>query len=420
MSCPFSNTLDQSLESSWVEKPVFDDLPIEDILSDIVHREFELHNHEIGQYADIFKANMIYNGKLLKKLNPNLVGKLELPLLLESRIMDIIQKETNALRQYSSHTSSGDLNRISSDRKEAIQAQRSALLGLTPEMKVSLKECWNKLTVGKAGKLAEFFDSFYSMFLEKDAVGKQLFQGASMANQAQSLMKMLKFILASIDNPLNLLVPLQKLGIRHLIYGVEKSSFSSFGVALASTFEKVLGKEEVTPEMKEAWYVLTMKLGEVMMAEYPHARKGWRGTVSIRTRSSRNSQWKVRSTLLNHERLVIYRNDDYSKKVEEIYLKLIEDIDIVEEENGEEYITLSTGATTFHLKPTKDEFDKWVDDLTVRIRAHQRVNTIDDSEHSDESRKSSPVPSRVKNIHEQKIKKLKQGLQRKGKASVAQ
>lgn len=439
--CPFKRLSESvDLASSFCETTNktnhFDDLTIDEILSNIVHKEFQLTDVDIEPFAFIFKSNMIHNGRLLKKLNPSLLSRLNIPILLESAIMDLIQKETygkfygsqsgNGIRSISfingiesmSETGGGSFN-----RKETVETQKSALLGLTPEMKLRLKECWNKLTTSKSGNLAKFFDEFYKNFLETDKIGKKLFEGASMANQAQSLMKMLKFILTSIDNPLNLLTPLQKLGVRHLIYGVEKRSFSAFGVSLAKTFESVLGKDEVTPEMKEAWYVLIMKLGEVMMAEYPSARKGWKGVLYCRSRS-RGSPWKLRTTLLTHEKLIIYRGQD--KIIEEIYLNIIEDIDIVDDElnatspsdsSSQQCISISTAASIMYFKASnEEEFDKWVEELTVRIRAHQRVNINDESEASEDSRKGSPNGLRI-STQESKIKKLKQGLQKKNRHS---
>lgn len=442
--CPFKR-LSQSVdlassfsESVGIKTSSFDELTIEEILANIIHKDFQLHEVDIEPFAMTLKSNMIHNGRLLKKLNPSLVSRLNLPVLLESAIIDSIQIETygkiyplqsnNIVRGISymnGYESRNESYFGNNNRKETIETQKSALLGLTPEMKLRLKECWNKLTTSKSGNLAKFFDEFYKNFLETDKVGKKLFDGASMANQAQSLMKMLKFILTSIDNPLNLLTPLQKLGVRHLIYGVEKKSFSAFGVSLAKTFESVLGKDEVTPEMKEAWYVLIMKLGEVMMAEYPVAKKGWRGVLYCRSRS-RGTPWKLRSTLLTHDKLIIYRGQDYNKVYEEIYLNIIEDIDIVDDDtvggttstdsSSQQCISISTAVTVMYFKAAnEEEFDKWVEELTVRIRAHQRVNIMDDNpEMSDESRRGSTNGS---SLHENKIKKLKQGLQTKKKNS---
>lgn len=419
-------TLESSLNTVDHGSSVSQEILIEAILSDIIHKDFQLVETDISPFVHIFKSNMIHNSRLLKKLNTNLVSKLNLPLLLESAIIDWIQRETLTY----SNMSGGrvpmlsDSNNDRSSRNDIIATQKSALLGLTPEMKIRLKECWNKLTNSKSGNLAKFFDEFYKNFLDTDKVGKKLFEGASMANQAQSLMKMLKFILSSIDNPLNLLTPLQKLGVRHLIYGVEKKSFSAFGVSLAKTFESVLGKDEVTSEMKEAWYVLIMKLGEVMMAEYPNAKKGWKGILYCRSRS-RGSPWKLRSALLTHEKLVIFRGQDQSKIIDEIYLNIIEDIDITEDDLGSpsdsstQCISISTAASVMYFKASnEDDFDKWLEELTVRIRAHQRVNLLEDGEGSDESRKSnggSPLSGKPSTSQETKVRILKQGLQRKKK-----
>lgn len=255
--CPFiSTSKDSLLESSGssselVKKPTtnIQGQTIEEILTDVIHKDFLLTEVDVDPFVTTFKANMIHNGRLLKKLNPNLVEKLQLPLLLESAIVDIIQRDTVGY-YHGSLTRMGNIYSESfskvdqANRQEILATQQSALLGLSPEMKQQLKDCWSKLVNSKTGNLAKFFDEFYKNFLDMDKVGRKLFDGASMANQAQSLMKILKFVMSSIDNPLNLLQPLQKMGVRHLIYGVEKKSFSAFGVSLAKTFEVILGVEK--------------------------------------------------------------------------------------------------------------------------------------------------------------------------------
>lgn len=436
--CPYISESKESLDSSsssvdYTKKSSnVQNQTIEEILIDVIHKDFLLNDVDIDPFVSTFKTNMIHNGRLLKKLNPNLVEKLNLPLLLESAIVDIIQRDTvgyyhGSMNRLNSQYTENIAKMEQSNRQEILATQQSALLGLSPEMKSQLKECWSKLVNSKTGSLAKFFDEFYKNFLDMDKVGRKLFDGASMANQAQALMKILKFVMGSIDNPLNLLGPLQKMGVRHLIYGVEKKSFSAFGVSLAKTFQTILGPENVTSEMKEAWYVLIMKLGEVMMAEYDAAIKGWRGTLYCRTRS-KGSQWKLRSTLLTHEKLVITRNHDTSKVVEEIYLNLIEDIDIVDEgmnlggsgESSLYCLSISTAASVNYFKAANEaDFDKWIEELTVRIRAHQRVNLLEDSESSEDSRKSPNKQRRsIKEQSQEKaIRDLKHGLQKKRRPS---
>jgi hemoglobin-like flavoprotein len=61
------------------------------------------------------------------------------------------------------------------------------------------------------------------------------------SEQAQALMRTMGMVMQVIDNPIRLLTPLKKLGVRHLIYGVGRKNFQMFGIALSKTMEAIMG-----------------------------------------------------------------------------------------------------------------------------------------------------------------------------------
>lgn len=428
--CPFLSNLSQ-------KKP--ENVPIEEILTNIIRDELGLVDINIDTYTKIFKDNLIYTSDHLFRLKPSLIEKLRLPLLVESELTKLVELHTsenpsprihsttgsNSGSKGSPSTSSeGDTNitptqayllnrKISPSRQEIVVKQKSALLGLDSDTRKTILNSWNQLITSKDGSLSRFFDEFYKTFLARDRVGKVLFGDRSMVSQAQALMKMMKFIMGSINEPLSLMEPLQRLGISHLIYGVEKKNYHSFAISLAKTFETVLG-DSVTPEMKEGWYTLAMRLGDVMLAEYEGCRNGWKQFLYYR--KSKNTAWKLRATLLTHEKLIIYRSTDYTKVLEEIFLHAVEDLDIIEEGNigdgtrpNAYAFTMNTGVYNYVLcSPDEESYDKWIDELTIRIRAHYRVGiqAVD----SDEEK---PTDGK-KDKRGKKVKKMKKKLKEKG------
>jgi hemoglobin-like flavoprotein len=199
-----------------------------------------------------------------------------------------------------------------------------------------------------------------------DKVGRQLFQGVSMVRQAQALMKMMSFVMGAIDNPTRLVIPLKKSGCRHLIYGVERKNFQSFGIALAKTFEQVLGPEHATPAVKESWFVLIQTLGEIMMQDYEDIRNGYTGRIYKKD----GSKWRMYPTLLTHEKLVLYKDDARERVKEEIDLHLLDGMELETDDlpGRTQKVTphcfsLTTSGTikSYFCTDTEDELLQWTE-----------------------------------------------------------
>jgi hypothetical protein len=225
-----------------------------------------------------------------------------------------------------------------------------------------------------------------------------------MRNQANNLMRTMLFLVQAIDNPIRLIIPLKRLGVRHLIYGVERRSFQLFGIAVAKAMDACLGEENVTVEIKEAWYVLIQALGELMVEDYDDIRSGYSGSL---WRKESGGKWRRYFTNLTHEKLALFSDDEHTKLKEEYYLSLVDDIDVrgpltdrcgsfshflplqAEVDDLPKGVTKQTpycfmiklaGAhSVYFCCETDTELLSWAEDLTLRIRAHQRVARSDDN-----------------------------------------
>ncbi|MBD2858143.1 hemin receptor [Spongiibacter sp. KMU-158] len=131
---------------------------------------------------------------------------------------------------------------------------------MTPEQKELVQSSFDKVEP-IADVAAEIF---YARLFELDPSLKPLFSG-DMAEQGKKLMTMLGTAVRALDN-LEALVPVvQRLGERHVSYGVEAAHYATVGQALLDTLAKGLG-DDFTPEVKEAWGVVYGVLSSTMIA----------------------------------------------------------------------------------------------------------------------------------------------------------
>lgn len=255
-------------------------------------------------------------------------------------------------------------------------------------------------------KLADFFflSECYKQLFALDKTAKALFEGAPMRSQASNLMRTMMFLVQAIDNPIRLIIPLKRLGVRHLIYGVERRSFQLFGIAVAKAMDACLGAEHVTVEVKEAWYVLIQALGDLMVEDYEEIRTGYYGSL---WRKESGGKWRQFFTLLTHEKLALYSDEERTKLKEEYYLSLVDDIDVRSATTSIQIpvlipslslqaevhdlpkgvakhtpycfaLKLAGAHGVYFCTDTDRELLAWAEDLMLRIRAHQRVARTDE------------------------------------------
>lgn len=101
---------------------------------------------------------------------------------------------------------------------------------------------------------AQAAELFYAHLFSADPALRALFRG-DMAHQGERLMTMIGAAVGLLDRPDALVPVLQKLGARHVGYGVDDAHYATVGDALLLTLEQGLG-DAFTPETRAAWVAL--------------------------------------------------------------------------------------------------------------------------------------------------------------------
>ena len=131
---------------------------------------------------------------------------------------------------------------------------------LTLEQKLLVQESWEK--VKPISETAA--ELFYGKLFELDPELKPMFANSDMKEQGKKLMIMIGTAVKGLDTLGELVPAVQKLGARHVDYGVKESHYDTVGAALLDTLEKGLG-DDFTLETKEAWTITYTTLAGVMI-----------------------------------------------------------------------------------------------------------------------------------------------------------
>jgi hemoglobin-like flavoprotein len=103
------------------------------------------------------------------------------------------------------------------------------------------------MPVGDHGPVEEFYRRLFELAPEVRPLFKR-----EIGPQAKKLSEMLTWVIAHLEQPLELATELRKLGARHGGYGVEINHYAPVGSALIWMFQQTLG-DRFTAEMEEAW-----------------------------------------------------------------------------------------------------------------------------------------------------------------------
>lgn len=131
---------------------------------------------------------------------------------------------------------------------------------LTLEQKNLVQASWEKVKP-ISDTAAELF---YGKLFELDPELKPMFANSDMKEQGKKLMVMIGTAVKGLDTLGELVPAVQKLGERHVGYGVKSSHYDTVGTALLDTLEKGLG-EDFTADAKEAWTITYTTLANVMI-----------------------------------------------------------------------------------------------------------------------------------------------------------
>lgn len=119
---------------------------------------------------------------------------------------------------------------------------------MSPDQIARIRESWQRV-LPLAQTVSKLF--YRRLFQIDESVGP-LFEGVDMVDQGRRLVIALGTLVQSLDAPDELNGILERMGIRHVHYGVTDSQYDSFGVALLWTLEQVLD-DAWTPDTAAAW-----------------------------------------------------------------------------------------------------------------------------------------------------------------------
>lgn len=162
---------------------------------------------------------------------------------------------------------------------------------LTPEQKRLVRSTWAMVAPiqDDAARL------FYGRLFEIDPSTKPLFAHSDMTEQGRKLMQMIGVVVAGIERLDAIRPAVEKLGRRHIGYGVKEEHYASVGAALLWMLEQGLG-EEFTPEAERAWTVTYGTLAAIMQDAAAEEKGGGESLlassqVAPRLREKVESSW---------------------------------------------------------------------------------------------------------------------------------
>ena len=105
-------------------------------------------------------------------------------------------------------------------------------------------------------------DRFYARLFELDPSLRPMF-AHSIKQQGEKLMTVLAFAVRGLNQPDQIVPAVQRLGERHVQYGVQTHHYATVGEALLWTLGQVFGPA-FTPEVEQAWAAAYALLAGVM------------------------------------------------------------------------------------------------------------------------------------------------------------
>lgn len=129
---------------------------------------------------------------------------------------------------------------------------------MTPQQ-IALVQQTFTLAAPQASQLA---DQFYQRLFALDPSLRRLFAG-DMQEQGDKLMTMLAFAVHHLHQPAPILGAVQRLGERHIHYGVQPHHYATVGAALLWTLAQHFGSA-FTPDVEAAWAAAYGLLTSVM------------------------------------------------------------------------------------------------------------------------------------------------------------
>jgi hemoglobin-like flavoprotein len=312
---------------------------------DGITRAHRLDRDAVPELVEKFNQHMVIKMSHLMRLQPQQLQRLNLPLLIEAELHRVLTHESDAVIKYSPVVSpdpSFESSSLSESQtsEEYARSRRSTLsprdreeMWTVPEeQKEAVRASWKKITDGGNERTVQFFDEFYATLFAISPSAKSLFEDKGMPTQVRALITMMNSLIKGLDNLDRLTAMFKKLGAHHMFYGVEVKDYQAFGVVLVETFKKVLGSDEITIPLQEAWYALFGKVASIMVQGVEEAKRGIK--CQVLHRSGKN--WKKRIFVLQSGKLSFYRPVKSDKGVFEKPVEAIDLTKVVTFESNEE------------------------------------------------------------------------------------
>jgi len=131
-------------------------------------------------------------------------------------------------------------------------------MSLTPHQVVLVQSTFGTLQP----MTATAAELFYKRLFEIDPAAAALFKG-DMRHQGRKFMQVLAVAVGSLSNMPTLVPIVQRLGLRHVAYGVDAQHYDSVQQALLWTLALIL-QDEYTAEVRSAWVTAYAMLAGVM------------------------------------------------------------------------------------------------------------------------------------------------------------
>ena len=188
---------------------------------------------------------------------------------------------------------------------------------MTPKQISLVQETWAKVKP----IAPQAADIFYNTLFEMDPSLKPLFKN-DMTEQGNKLMTMLDTAVKLLNSPDKLIPAVEKLGVRHVDYGVTAAHYDTVGAALLKTLAAGLG-DAFTPTVKKAWTAVYTVLATTMIAAADASiaeKKQSTGTTMSNSNSEQNAfiqaaleQSGIAVMMIDRDFIITYANESTMK-----------------------------------------------------------------------------------------------------------
>eukprot|EP01124_Arcella_intermedia_P021658 TRINITY_DN3075_c0_g1_i1.p1 TRINITY_DN3075_c0_g1~~TRINITY_DN3075_c0_g1_i1.p1 ORF type:complete len:788 (-),score=170.11 TRINITY_DN3075_c0_g1_i1:505-2868(-) len=384
------------------------DVAIEDLIADIV-------NNFIGVKVDYnfviekLKKEFVFRSSHLSLITDEELKSLKLPLMIYIHLKGYCKRTVSPTLDLTPGSAGGSTGAYGGAPTEEPD---TGDFSLEDDNRDAMLELWKQLTKpdfstdGKAS-LSTFFDTVWTKWTKSDELAQVVFQSRGFKARVQHLMKLMSIIIKCIESPAGF-EALSSYVMPHCIWSIQTSSFSTLALAIIEGFEATLGKECMTPSVKECWVSLLLFIGKLMQNHYKELYKGVPDPQPLYKKSG--MAWKKLYTSITPETIYFFKTSDMKKYSEKYSFKMITDIEVVGDDAWSKHtpycFSLDMGGTKkYFCVSSSAKLDQWVAQISMHIRAYNRfqdhlkgasLNSTPVKKNKSKSRSILSVPSKVR------------------------